>query len=65
MTCDVQSPKPNGAGSALKNTSSLVMSPASTASWWKYIHRFWLCITHLGMPVVPDVELSRKRSSAP
>ncbi len=40
VTCDVQMPKPNGAGIALRKTSSVVMSPASAASWWKYIHRF-------------------------
>ena len=39
--------------------------PAAAASWWKNIQRFWLCITHLGSPVVPDVEFTRKRSSAP
>ena len=58
-------PKPNGAGSALRNTSSAVKSPASAASWWKYIHRFWVCTTHLGIPVVPDVELTRNTSSGP
>ena len=31
----VQSPKPNGAGIALKKTSSSPKSPASAASWWK------------------------------
>ena len=65
VTCAVQMPKPNGAGIALRKTSSVVMSPASAASWWKYIHRFWVCSTHFGMPVVPDVELIRKRSSGP
>ena len=65
VTCAVQMPKPNGAGIALRNTSSPVIAPASAASWWKYIHRFCVCITHFGMPVVPDVEFTRKRSSAP
>ena len=47
------------------NTSSAVSSPASTASSWKANHRLWSCMTHLGSPVVPDVELRRNTSSAP
>ena len=65
VTCAVHRPKPKGAGTAPKNTSSLVISPAAAASWWKKNQRFWLCSTHFGMPVVPDVELMMKRSSAP
>ena len=46
----VHSPNPNGAGNALRNTSSAVKSPATAASWWKNIHRF--CVVHhaLGHP---------------
>ena len=51
--------KPYGAGISVRNTSSAVNAPASIASSWKYIHRFWMCTTHFGIPVVPDVELSR------
>ena len=65
VTCAVQMPKPNGAGMALRKTSSPVMSPAAAASWWKYIQRFWVCTTHFGMPVVPEVELMRNTSSGP
>ena len=64
VTCDVQMPKPNGAGTTLMNTSSAVSSPASTASSWNANHRRWSCTTTLGSPVVPDVELRRNTSSA-
>ena len=64
VTCEVQMPKPNGAGTRLMNTSSAVSSPASTASSWNANHRCWSCTTTLGSPVVPDVELRRNTSSA-
>ena len=62
VKCAVQRPKPNGAGSADKKTSRSLSSAASTASRWKWIQRAWSCMTHLGRPVVPEVELSSQRS---
>src|SRR5450631_4339230 len=64
VTCAVQTPNPNGAGSVLMNTSSGDRSPAATAWSWKANQRRWWCITHLGSPVVPDVEFNSQRSSA-
>ena len=62
VKCEVQMPKPNGAGTRLMNTSSAVSSPASTASSWNANHRCWSCTTTFGSPVVPDVELRRNTS---
>ena len=64
VTCEVQMPNPNGAGTRLMNTSSAVSSPASTASSWNANQRCWSCMTTFGSPVVPDVELRRNTSSA-
>ena len=65
VKCAVQSAKPKGAGSTEPNTSARVSSPEATASSWKWSQRAWWCITHLGRPVVPEVELSRNRSFTP
>ena len=65
VKCAVQSPKPKGAGSTEQKTSRAFSSPDATASSWKWNQRAWWCITHLGRPVVPEVELSRNRSETP
>ena len=46
-------------------TSCALSSPTSAAIWWKYRDLFWACITHFGIPVVPDVELTIQNSSGP
>ena len=65
VTCAVQIPKPKGAGNALMKTSPAWSLPDSSAKRWKWIQRAWSWITHLGSPVVPEVEFSRKGSSGP
>ena len=46
-----------------RNTSSAVKCAIRCASSWNANQRAWSCITILGSPVVPDVELRNHRSS--
>ena len=63
--CAVHSPKPNGAGSALRKTSSGVNVATSAAKPWNANQRAWSCMTIFGRPVVPDVEFKNHSSSGP
>ena len=63
--CAVHKPKPNGAGSAERKTSSAVKCATRSAKPWNANQRACVCMTILGRPVVPDVELRYQSSSAP
>src|SRR6476620_11751798 len=60
--CEVHKPKPKGEGSALRKTSSYVKCATRSAKPWNANQRAWSCMTILGRPVVPDVELRNHRS---
>ncbi len=72
--CSRTSPAPRGRSTGRSRTAPAARCtrpraprsrPRSCASGPKYLRMFIVCITHFGRPVVPEVELRKKRSSAP
>src|SRR3954447_15461600 len=63
--CALHRPKPYGAGSTLATTSSGPKPAADAASGPKNLRVFMVPCTHLGSPVVPEVELRKNNSSGP